>query len=515
MKRTPLAIGLVMILLLNLQVMATTADHSKFEILQQEFNSGPEVTKACLTCHTEASMQIHATKHWTWDVTSHQDQNLGKRHVINNFCIGVQGNEPRCTSCHTGFGWKDDSFDFTSEERVDCLVCHDKTGTYKKFPTKAGDPVLKDTKFKTKMFKGVDLAYVAQNVGETSRETCGACHFYGGGGDGVKHGDLDGSLLKPTRQLDVHMGVDGENFSCSQCHSTDEHSISGSRYDPLAIDHHGIDLPASDLSSSTCESCHGLSPHIAVPKYNDHVDKVACQTCHIPFMAVERPTKMWWDWSKAGKFDKNGKPLKIKDERGFVTYMTAKGEFVWEQNIEPEYKWFNGNNKYVLPGDPIDDSGVVVINPFEGSYEDPEARIWPVKVHRGKQIYDSKNKTFVVPKLFGKKGSGAYWKDYDWDKAIRTNAEEFNFEYSGEYGFVETEMNWALNHMVQPKENALTCNDCHSRDGRLAGLGDFYMPGRDSWSWLDILGKLMIMGSLLGVIVHGSIRYVAGRRRNS
>lgn len=232
-------------------------------------------------------------------------------------------------------------------------------------------------------------------------------------------------------------------------------------------------------------------------------------------MAVERPTKMWWDWSKAGKFDENGKPLKIKDERGFVTYMTAKGEFVWEQNIEPEYKWFNGNNKYVLPGDPIDDSKVVVINPFEGSYTDPEARIWPVKVHRGKQVYDSKNKTFVVPKLFGKKGSGAYWKDYDWDKAIRTNAEEFNFEYSGEYGFVETEMNWALNHMVQPKENAVTCNDCHSRDGRLAGLGGFYMPGRDSWNWLDIIGKLMIIGSILGVLVHGSIRFVASRRRSS
>ncbi len=515
MKQSFLTTSLVLMLLLGTQGFATTADHTKFEILQQEFKSGPEVTKACLSCHTEASMQIHATKHWTWDVTSHQDQNLGKRHVINNFCIGTQGNEPRCTSCHTGFGWKDDTFDFTSEERVDCLVCHDKTGTYKKFPTKAGDPVLKDTKFKTKMFKGVDLAYVAQNVGETSRETCGACHFYGGGGDGVKHGDLDGSLLKPTRQLDVHMGVDGENFSCSQCHSTDEHSISGSRYDPLAIDHHGIDLPAPDLTSSTCESCHGLSPHVNIPKYNDHVDKVACQTCHIPFMAVERPTKMWWDWSKAGKFDENGKHLKLKDERGFVTYMTAKGEFVWEQNIKPEYKWFNGNNKFVLPGDPIDDSKVVVINPYEGSYDDTEARIWPVKVHRGKQIYDSKNKTFVVPKLFGKKGSGAYWKDFDWDKAIRTNAEEFNFEYSGEFGFVETEMNWALNHMVQPKEQAVTCNECHSRDGRLAGLAGFYLPGRDSWSWLDILGKLMILGSIFGVLVHGSIRFVAGRRRDS
>lgn len=41
----------------------TTADHSKFKELQREFTSGPEVTKACLGCHTEAALQIHRTKH--------------------------------------------------------------------------------------------------------------------------------------------------------------------------------------------------------------------------------------------------------------------------------------------------------------------------------------------------------------------------------------------------------------------------------------------------------------------
>ena len=29
----------------------STADHSKFKELQQDFKRGPEVTKACLTCH--------------------------------------------------------------------------------------------------------------------------------------------------------------------------------------------------------------------------------------------------------------------------------------------------------------------------------------------------------------------------------------------------------------------------------------------------------------------------------
>jgi len=28
--------------------------------------AGPEVTKACLTCHTEAASQMHKSIHWTW-----------------------------------------------------------------------------------------------------------------------------------------------------------------------------------------------------------------------------------------------------------------------------------------------------------------------------------------------------------------------------------------------------------------------------------------------------------------
>ncbi|MDP2107483.1 MAG: hypothetical protein Q8J67_00360, partial [Rhodocyclaceae bacterium] len=36
-----------------------TADHSKFKELQKQFKTGPEVTKACLSCHTEAAKQVH------------------------------------------------------------------------------------------------------------------------------------------------------------------------------------------------------------------------------------------------------------------------------------------------------------------------------------------------------------------------------------------------------------------------------------------------------------------------
>ena len=55
-----------------------TADHRKFELLKKEFKSGPEVTEACLSCHTEAVRQVHKTIHWTWEC----EKGLGKSKVV-------------------------------------------------------------------------------------------------------------------------------------------------------------------------------------------------------------------------------------------------------------------------------------------------------------------------------------------------------------------------------------------------------------------------------------------------
>lgn len=36
----------------------TTADHSQFKALQHAFTSGPEISKACISCHTKAADQL-------------------------------------------------------------------------------------------------------------------------------------------------------------------------------------------------------------------------------------------------------------------------------------------------------------------------------------------------------------------------------------------------------------------------------------------------------------------------
>jgi|WetSurMetagenome_2_1015567.scaffolds.fasta_scaffold1110422_1 hypothetical protein len=39
------------------QMPKSTSDPGKFKALQQEFDSGAEVTRACLACHTQAAAQ--------------------------------------------------------------------------------------------------------------------------------------------------------------------------------------------------------------------------------------------------------------------------------------------------------------------------------------------------------------------------------------------------------------------------------------------------------------------------
>jgi octaheme c-type cytochrome (tetrathionate reductase family) len=420
---------------------AGATDHA---FIEGPINSGPEATKVCLECHTEAARKVMKTSHWTWDAEqtiNGKKVKRGKIDSVNNFCVSVRSNEPRCTSCHIGYGWKDSSFDFSNPNNIDCLVCHDTTGTYKKTPTGAGMPAGE-----------VDLTYVARNVGKSSRQSCGSCHFFGGGGDAVKHGDLDSSLLSPTATMDVHMAADGNNFTCADCHETQEHNILGQAMvvSPKGEQHIG------------CIGCHGDDVHNEWV-LDMHTDTVACQTCHIPTFAKEVPTKTSWDWSTAGQNIKGE-----KDKYGKPTYAKKKGTFTWGKNIIPEYAWYNGSAGAYQLGDKIKPEGITLLNYPLGNRKDKTAKIYPFKIHTGKQIYDVNNKYLITPKVFGGKGDQeAYWKTFDWNKAASAGMKANGLEYSGEYGFAPTKMFWRINHMVAPKEEALGCLDCHGNNGRL------------------------------------------------
>lgn len=447
--------------------VAVTAQHAyggqnHAEFITGPFKSGPEVTRKCIGCHEEEAKGFMKSVHWNWSksqTVNGKTVDLGKKNALNNFCISLSSNWARCTSCHAGYGWKDNSFDFSKTENIDCLVCHDTTGTYKKFPSGAGHPVYAGEKKefpKGKLWEPVDLVKVAQSVGKPSRATCGACHFYGGGGDRVKHGDLDSTLTNPTPDIDVHMGGKSQ-MTCDACHKGGkEHAVRGE---------------ATSVSVGNgkrvfgCTECHKKDLHKSAI-LNKHARRVACQTCHIPTFAKAKPTKTWWDWSTSGR---DVKPEDVKkDQYGEKLYDKMKGDFVWEKDVTPTYFWYNGSVDRLLMGDKIDPAKVVKLSAAKGSRKDPEARIFPFKVMRGKQPYDSENRTVVAVNSFGPPTSEtAYWVKYDWDKAIAAGMKAAGQPYSGKYGWIETSMVWPVNHMVVPKGKALKCDDCHGKSGRM------------------------------------------------
>lgn len=414
-------------------------DHAAY--FTQPFRTPQEVTRACLKCHPRAATGVMQTPHWLWlgdpvMVSGHaKPVRLGKRNVINNFCISATGNNVQCMKCHAGYGWADSSFDFGNRESVDCLVCHERTGAYLK-----GDYGIPTPE--------TDLLAAARSVGYPKRENCGVCHNYGGGGEGVKHGDLDSRLDNPSRDDDVHMGQLG--FLCIDCHRTVEHRISGRAFSVSVEGANGV----------ACTDCHRAPPHTD-RRLNAHLAAVACQTCHIGTYARKVPTKLNWDWSKAGDPDRPEDPHH---------YLKIKGEFVYGQDLVPEYAWFNRTVDRYLLGDHLDSTRVTDLNRPRGDIDDPVAKIWPFKVHRGLLPYDRVYSTLLPPVTAG---VGGFWHGFDWDEALRRGARASGVRFSGKYGWNRTAMYWPLSHGVAPKERALQCNDCHGEPGRMdwAGLG--------------------------------------------
>lgn len=499
--------------------VASTAVHANFDILDQEFDYAPDVTEACLECHTEAAKQMHDTFHWNW-AKEVDGVEVGKaKNAFNNYCVSARGNQS-CTQCHTGYGWRNEDFEFDAEENVDCLVCHDSTGTYKKSAASSGHPYYEDTTVAGKLQKAVDLAYVAQHVASPERDNCLACHALGGGGNGVKHGDTDLSLIDPSFELDVHMSPEKLNFTCQDCHTTSEHKISGRYNDRAAFIDHNLNMGQSDREGNnvSCESCHSPEPHDD-RDIDNHTAKVACTSCHIPEMA-RGPylTKLSWDWSTAGQL-KDGKPFTIDETFDGVehhAYMSKKGTFTWGKDVTPEYRWYKGELEQMTFLDTVDpELAPIDINPPTGSYQDPDARIWPFKIHKGTQPYDTELNHILPIKLYGRKGSGAFWTEYDWDKALTAGAELNEVEFSGEYDFIETNGYWPIKHMVAPADQSVPCVECHSQNSRLEGLNDFYLVGRDRNTWVEWFGALAIWGGLIAIIAHIVTRLISIRRRKA
>jgi octaheme c-type cytochrome (tetrathionate reductase family) len=400
--------------------------------------SPQEVTRTCLSCHPKVGQDLLKTAHWNWK--GYSPTLKGYEHridisltlMVNNACIAIGPNLQECASCHIGYGWVDAKFDFTNPANIDCLVCHDTTGKYRKDPGKRGlpDPSL-------------DLTAIAQKVGRPSRQACGSCHFVSGGAPYTKHGDLEPVLADPPADFDMHMGA--MKMRCQDCHTTTEHRIAGMSMSAPAVE-----------GRVRCEKCHGPTPHGVAGTLSrhldDHIRAVACETCHIPLIANASPTLLGRDYSQAGQ----NLPKRL-DQYGMPQYDKKFGTLTWGKHLVPTYLWYDGTRNASLAGDKIDPSSAVMLNAPVGEKRNPAARIFPFQVHAAVQPYDTENKILAMPKLLD-----GYWADFDWSKAIADGMKQVGLPYSGKYGFVETKMYSSIHHEVVPAKKALGCSDCHT-----------------------------------------------------
>jgi len=474
----------------QIELIAEVAADNGLDVHEQFFSEQPyEGTASCLLCHEESGRQMLDSGHFNWageiqGIIGFEGIEAGKRDLLNNFCIATATNEGRCTQCHVGVGWKDNSFDFDDPENVDCLVCHDQTGRYKKAKTLAGAPD-----------PSVDLQAVAlgMRVGaEPKRAACIGCHAFAGGGDNVKHGDISSDMVATTRDFDVHMGVNGADMNCVDCHSANHDPKSGEVNHGMA----GMALHSVyEGSMRDCTDCHGSQKSVhrgtgtnSFLFFDGWHERLACQTCHIPAIARKKPTKTEWYWSDAGQ---NVNPIPIDARTGKPTYDKKKGTFRWQTNVRPALRWYNGSWERMLVNlsDQYDEVPIPLATP-QGDYNDPNAMIYPFKRMIGDQPVDPVTRTVMVPHLFGTAGGpNPYWGKFDWQLALRDGANVTGQPFSGEVAFENTEMFLTVNHEVAPASAALGagglmtgCQDCH---GRSDGAVEWQALG---WSDDPLLG---------------------------
>jgi hypothetical protein len=415
-----------------------------------------EGTKTCLACHRKEAESFFEAQHYQWRGNAPQivgagARKLGKLNTINDFCTGPGANwiglvknsrgeilSKGCSKCHAGLGkLPEEKVSDEQLNNIDCLICHAKGYQRDLYPTADGGFEWKPILWRNQ--EGLDS--VSKRISRPQRVMCLRCHSASGGGPNYKRGDLEYRLADTTRDYDVHMGTDGANLHCVDCHAGDNHRVRGRGADLAATDHAGPRL--------TCDGeCHGAAPH-AAPVLNHHARRVYCTVCHIRAFARDEPTDMVRDWSKP-VYNPEG-------DRWTATIQL-------EKDVTPVYAWWDGFTRAQLPGEPIArvaPGGPVGMMVPQGGRSDPKARLYAFKLHKGKlPVLDGKN--WIVPILVEH-----FFADGDIDAATKKAAKETYGVHDAKYTWTDTVRYMGVFHSVPPASQALECLDCHGPKGRL------------------------------------------------
>lgn len=425
MKRISTVAALLAALLLG--AAAQAGEHEGNETIRKNGYKGPAT---CEECHPGKAKEFLGTVHWTHasKVTNVErtdpKQSYGMKNRIYTMCNGndlvnsLKEIPPSpetgktkftgCNTCHPGNHIQDvGSTGPEAEAAIDCLVCHSTKYDYSRRKP------FKDAEGRVVM--GQDRSTeAALAIGKPTVKNCMVCHESAGGGVLVKRGFLF------TAETDAHAA---KGMVCVDCHKAKDHRI------PTGLDPNNW---ANDGLRLTCADggCHKPAPHQDA-ELNRHTARIACQTCHIPRTGGAF-AKDFTKWTQGS--DKFYEPATLRKDAN---------------ETAPAYAWYNGKvantPRFIGP---------------KGSRKDRTSRIFPFKVFEGKGYFDRKTGNLLAMDFAPPMSNG------DTLQGVASAAKTMGIKsYDPVPGWQTTY--FGSNHLVAPKDKALSCQNCHARNGVL------------------------------------------------
>ncbi len=295
-----------------------------------------------------------------------------------------------------------------------------------------------------------------------------------------------------------------------------------------------------------CENCHDASKGHAdwLPYVDTHVEAVACETCHIPQMYA--PAIQSYDW----------------------TVITLEGAAVEscrgvEGTPNDATSLVTGYEPVLLNRTNIDGDTLLapynLITSFYWVYDDANGSKRPVRLIDLEAVFlDSGSYASDIITAFDANSDGTLSAaelvidSPAKEEAVKTKLAVLGLNDPRIEGMVQP---YSINHNVTRGENAVNdCKACHNDESRMTqsiklanyapvmpvfdmdnnvrGSGelvtdadgalyyqpmpandDIYVFGSSRISWIDWFGALAFAGSLLGVIGHGTMRYLSSKKQ--
>jgi thiosulfate reductase cytochrome b subunit len=455
-----------------------------------------------------------------------------------------------------GWSWSADSFNELGEVKSEKIAIQDPTNQncaacHGEVHPNAGDPLLIDQ---------CDLS-------EPQTATTGQVVS----GQRINQSGLN---LQGKAELDRSWDVHAEReLQCTDCHyalnnpshlseiqsSNPEHLV----YDPRSLeigeylqrpDHNFARGQSAQFNAAPeykgtmrrCENCHDASKGHAdwLPYVDTHMNSMSCESCHIPQMYA--PAIQTYDWTV---ITLNGGAVSacrgVEGTPNEVTSLVSgyKPVLLNRTNVD--------GNSLLAPYN--------LITSFYWVYDDANGSKRPVRLVDLESVYLS-NGGYAsdIVTAFDANGDGALTNsELAIDSAAKEDAVKSKLLALGLNnprieGMVQP---YSINHNVTKGKYAVNdCKACHNEDSRVAqpikladsapvipvfvtntnvqGSGeivkgedgalyyqpqpasdDMYVFGSSRVSWVDWFGALAFAGSLLGVLGHGTLRYLAARKQ--